>query len=162
MSQGESLVYDGKTADFLVNFQAKKRQLEELSSKDVIHIESDESHTIENPLIVHYDHTEDKGRVFGASHVPLPFNDEDSRQKKMDELKDSTVQTNLERVKRKKLRNEKKAGERRRLNRLRLQKGLPPVESSSDEECESSSANVVQVIFTIFVKVFLNIFAINI
>jgi len=108
MSKGENLVYeDGKSADFLVNFEAKKRELEELQSRDIFQSECEQA-VIEPPLIVHFDHTEDKGRVFGASHVPLPFLDEESRQKTISELKDMTVQTNLERAKRKKIRNVKK------------------------------------------------------
>jgi hypothetical protein len=69
-------------------------------------------------LIIHYDPTEEKGRVFGASHVILPTNEE-AREKKITELKSMTEETNKERLKRKKQRSAKKEEERRRLNRLR-------------------------------------------
>lgn len=70
-------------------------------------------------MIIHYDPTEEKGRVFGASHVPLPTMDEDARAKKISELKSMTDETNRERLKRKKQRDEQKTEERRRVNQLR-------------------------------------------
>ena len=136
---------DGQAPEFLVDFNAKKRELEERTTREnTLEEDSNEKNEapIINPLIVHYDHTEEKGRVFGASHVPLPFLDEDARQKKISELKQMTEETKIERAKRKKIRSEKKAENRRRLNRLRALKGLPLLESSSDEE-EPEPSNMV-------------------
>lgn len=136
---------DGQAPEFLVDFNAKKRELEERTTREnTLEEDSNEKNEapIINPLIVHYDHTEEKGRVFGASHVPLPFLDEDARQKKISELKQMTEETKIERAKRKKIRSEKKAENRRRLNRLRALKGLPLLESSSDED-EPEPSNMV-------------------
>jgi len=135
MSNGESLTFDdGKSADFLVDFTMKKKEMEK--NDLVAQKESNDSEVVEdmNPLVVHYDPTEERGRVFGPSHVPLPIFNEDARQKKIAELKEMTVQTRIERSKHRKVQNEKKAEERRRLNRIRTENGLPPMESSSESE----------------------------
>ncbi|KAI1727627.1 nuclear transport factor 2 (NTF-2) [Ditylenchus destructor] len=145
MTTGESqLVYeDGTTPEFLVNFEQKKREIEirEIENPGSANIRDDErdQSTKEplqpaNPLVVHYDYTEDKGRMFGASHVPLPFMDEEKRQEKIEELKQLTEETNRNRAKRKKVIDERKVKEREAINRLRFRKGLPPLEFSDEEE----------------------------
>ncbi|KAI1720016.1 coiled-coil domain-containing protein [Ditylenchus destructor] len=145
MTTGKSqLVYDdGSTAEFLVNFEQKKREIEnrETEKSGSANIRDDErDKSIKeplqpaNPLVVHYDPTEDRGRMFGASHVPLPFMDEEKRQEKIEELKQLTEETNRNRAKRKKAIDEMKVKEREAINRLRFRKGLPPLEFSDEEE----------------------------
>jgi len=73
----------------------------------------------EAPLVVHYDPFEEKGRVFGASHVPLPTLNEEARETKIAELKSMTEETKLERTKRKLQRNAEKEEERYRVNKIR-------------------------------------------
>uniref|UniRef100_A0A914HH15 Uncharacterized protein n=1 Tax=Globodera rostochiensis TaxID=31243 RepID=A0A914HH15_GLORO len=143
MAKGERLVYeDGKEAEFLVDFHAKKRELEDeernkpsSSSAAAWDENGDESLRPESPpLIVHYDHSEDKGRVFGASHVPLPTMDEDAREQKIKELKTMSEETHRIRAKNKRQKSEEEAEERRRLNRVRARIGLEPIPSSDEED----------------------------
>ncbi|KAL3083037.1 hypothetical protein niasHS_010839 [Heterodera schachtii] len=145
MAKGERLVYDdGKEAEFLVDFHTKKKELEEEArNKPSTSSETNgESRgegamfTLESPLVVHYDYSEDKGRVFGASHVPLPTMDEEAREQKIKELIAMTEETHRKRAERKRQRNEEEAEERRRLNRVRARMGLEPIPSSEDEEEE--------------------------
>ncbi|KAH7727368.1 Protein C37A2.8 a [Aphelenchoides avenae] len=143
LSKGDKLAYtDGTSADFLVDFTMKKRGIEDKEARRDAepYADSDEERprTPPPPLIVHYDHSEDKGRVFGASHMPLPIFDEDERQKKIGELKKMTEETKQIRQKKKKERDSKKRVERARINRMRAKRGLPPVESSESEEEEDA------------------------
>lgn len=88
-------------------------------------------------LIVHYDHTEEKGRVFGPSHVSLNANTEEQRLKNIAELKGMSIETEKNRKKCKLINKKQQLIHRERLNRLRARKGLsplPPLSSSEDEE----------------------------
>uniref|UniRef100_A0A915LM34 Uncharacterized protein n=1 Tax=Meloidogyne javanica TaxID=6303 RepID=A0A915LM34_MELJA len=132
MSHGEKLTYeDGREAEFLVDFHNKKKELEAGCSSSLK----------EAPLVVHYDPFEEKGRVFGASHVPLPTLNEEAREKKIAELKSMTEETKIERTKRKLQRNAEKEEERYRVNKIRQRMGIPLLESSDEEEQELSSTN---------------------
>ena len=84
MATGDALTTgDGRDMEFLVNFQQKKQELKDMGETSVRHESTSKEHDVnyrevkelpdvdENPLIVHYDPSEDKGRVFGASHGEL-------------------------------------------------------------------------------------------
>lgn len=164
MSHGEKLTYeDGREAEFLVDFHNKKKELEEagcsssrnrddndLTDDELLRSDDDEKQRAnqETALVVHYDPFEEKGRVFGASHVPLPTLNEEAREKKIAELKSMTEETKIERAKRKLQRNAEKEEERYRVNKIRQRMGLPLLESSDEEEevaigvVESSSTSV--------------------
>ncbi len=61
--------------------------------------------------------------MFGAAHIPLPINDEEQRQKTIDELKRMTEETAKNRKKRKQRELDPKAqADRERLNKLRVEK----------------------------------------
>ncbi|KAI6172045.1 hypothetical protein M3Y98_00929500 [Aphelenchoides besseyi] len=146
MTNGEEVLYDdGTRAEFLVNFHAKKREIEDAddNSRSPRRDErpDDEPGTSRRektpPLILHYDHTEDKGRIFGPSHLPLSHN-EDERSQEIKELKNMTKETEVIRKKRKKQMDEKKRAEREKAKRLRVKLNLPPI-SSSSEESESDA-----------------------
>uniref|UniRef100_A0A915CN94 Nucleolar complex protein 2 homolog n=1 Tax=Ditylenchus dipsaci TaxID=166011 RepID=A0A915CN94_9BILA len=150
MSKGESeLVYeDGTSAEFLVNFHEKKKELEEKAHLASIYPQANtasdsQQNELANPLIVHYDHTEEKGRVFGASHVPLSNMDEDERQRNIDEIKKLSEETAVNRAKRKKVLDARKTADRDRLNRIRARKGLPLLEPSDEEEEEQPETAVM-------------------
>jgi len=130
MLSGESLTHDdGTEVEFLVNFQRKKKELEErgdeirkpesgaaFEAAASVFIRRREEDT---PLIVHYDPSEEPGRMFGASHIPLPVNDEEARQKMIDDLKRMTDETTRKRNKQKKKLDAKSLADLERLNRLR-------------------------------------------
>ncbi|CAK5081873.1 unnamed protein product [Meloidogyne enterolobii] len=159
MSHGEKLTYeDGREAEFLVDFHNKKKELEagcsssctqndDLTDDELRRSDDDDDErqrVKEAPLVVHYDPFEEKGRVFGASHVPLPTLNEEAREKKIAELKSMTEETKIERNKRKLQRNAEKEEERYRVNKIRQRMGLPLLESSEEEEQELSTNGDIQ------------------
>ena len=68
--------------------------------------------------------------------------DEDERQKAISELEALTRQTFENRKKRKKERSEEERSKRARINLTREIKGLPPLESSDEEEEVHPGANI--------------------
>lgn len=96
------------------------------------------------PSIRHYDPTEEKGRVFGPSHIPLPQN-EDERQQKIKELKEASAKTSDIRQKRKKQLTEQKRAEREKLKRFRARLDLSPLPSTSEEEDNEEGGEAVSI-----------------
>uniref|UniRef100_A0A914QNG2 Uncharacterized protein n=1 Tax=Panagrolaimus davidi TaxID=227884 RepID=A0A914QNG2_9BILA len=151
LKSGERLVYeDGTKPDYLVDFDRQERspsppqRSRSRSPRERSRSRSPRERSPQpppRPLIVHYDPSEDKGRIFGAAHVPLP-QDEDERQKKIGELEALTRQTFETRKRRKKERSEEERAKRDRLNFTRSMKGLPPLESSDEEEEQHPGANI--------------------
>uniref|UniRef100_A0A914ZD53 Uncharacterized protein n=1 Tax=Panagrolaimus superbus TaxID=310955 RepID=A0A914ZD53_9BILA len=151
LKSGERLVYeDGTKPDYLVDFDRRERSpspprrsqspRQRSRSRSPRDRDRDEAPP-PRPLIVHYDPSEDKGRIFGAAHVPLP-QDEDERQKKIAELEALTLATFETRQRRKKERSVEERAKRERLNFIRELKGLPPLESSDEEEEDHPGANI--------------------
>lgn len=133
MLSGEALTYDdGTEVEFLVNFQRKKRELEERGveiRQQERGVADDGSASVftgrreeDTPLIVHYDPSEEPGRMFGASHIPLPVHDEEARQKMLADLKRMTDETDRKRRKRAKKLDAKSLADQERLNQLRAEK----------------------------------------
>lgn len=136
MTGGEQIVYDdGSKAEFLVNFNIKKRELETRSDSE----DDDESRkrTPPPPLIQHYNPSEEKGRILGPSHAPLPLNNEEERSKKIQEIKDMSKKTDDVRKRRKKQLDEKKRAEREKSKKFRAKHNLSPLSSTSEEESET-------------------------
>jgi hypothetical protein len=131
LSRGEKMVReDGTAAEFLVNFQEKVKEVEavneEKRKKELRPVEN-EPEVVEfrpDPLIVHYDHNEDKGRVFGPSHIKLSHLNEEEREKQIRELKEMTEKTKETRLKRKKQKTEEEKAIQTRLNAIRCEKIL--------------------------------------
>lgn len=163
MSKGETIVNeDGKDVEFLVNFSVKKREIEvsdklfhiyitifhvqeaeeeerrkkELRNSQRSRFEDKEDHydyPEETPILLRYDPSEEPGRVYGASHIPLS-RDEDERQAKIKELKDISKETETVRRKRKKELDDKKRAEKEKVRRFRQRLNLSPLPSTSEEE----------------------------
>jgi hypothetical protein len=143
LTQGDEITYqDGSKAEFLVNFNMKRHEEDRYSD------EEDQQRIPAPPLILHYDPTEEKGRIFGPSHNPLP-QDEEERAQKIQELKDMSKQTETTRKRRKKQFDEKKRAERDKLKKFRAKHNLSPLPSTSEEseveeEAQSSTPTVTE------------------
>lgn len=143
MKNGEEVVYDdGSRAEFLVNFHMKKRELEDKDSDSDSDNKDRKERLPTPPLIQHYDHSEEKGRIFGPSHAPLPQNEEE-RLKKIKELKEMSKQTDDVRKRRKKQLGDKKRAEREKLKKFRAKHNLSPLESTSEESEEEEPSTSI-------------------
>ncbi|VDN23194.1 unnamed protein product [Gongylonema pulchrum] len=95
LSRGEAVLNgDNEPVEFLVDFDAKKREEEKRQQ-----------------------------RVYGVSHVPLPVREE-KRQEQIKELLDLSKKTETSRAKRKVLLEQREKMKWERLNRIRKRKGL--------------------------------------
>ncbi|CAD5211592.1 unnamed protein product [Bursaphelenchus okinawaensis] len=143
LTSGEQLVNeDGRDVDFLVNFNVKKRELEEEREREKEKNEQkDEPEDLpqtSTPLVDRYNPLEEPGRLFGPSHAFLPTNEED-RVNKIKEIKDMSKQTEATRQKRKKLLSDKKRMDREKLKKFRARMNLSPLPSTSEESEEETT-----------------------
>ncbi|MCP9263535.1 Coiled-coil domain-containing protein [Dirofilaria immitis] len=115
--------------EFLVDFNAKKREQEKRCLDDAEKPKDEESEA------VHFNPDEEQ-RVYGVSHVPLPVS-ETKRQEQIQELLELSKKTEINREKRKYLLEEREKKKWEQLNRIRKRKGLqelPPWNSEEDNE----------------------------
>ncbi|VDN92562.1 unnamed protein product [Brugia pahangi] len=130
LSRGEAvLTGDNEPVEFLVDFNAKKREQEEQRLNDAEKAKNEESEA------VHFNPNEEQ-RVYGVSHVPLPVI-ESKRKEQIQELLELSKKTEVNRAKRKHLLEEREKKKWEQLNRIRKRKGLeelPAWNSEGDNE----------------------------
>uniref|UniRef100_A0A914ZQL8 Uncharacterized protein n=2 Tax=Parascaris TaxID=6254 RepID=A0A914ZQL8_PARUN len=135
LSKGETLVYeDGQSIEFLVDFDAKKREEARLRAEE----QKRELEEVSQSDAVHFVPGEEQ-RVYGVSHVAFSES-ETKRQQQMRELLELSKKTEEEREKRKKILERRRLANLERLNNMRKRKGLEPLpltdESTKDEQEE--------------------------
>ncbi|CAD5215935.1 unnamed protein product [Bursaphelenchus xylophilus] len=146
LTSGERLVNeDGRDVEFLVNFNVKKREIEERREKEEEDREQKRSRFEEDEIEVpeieperlfdRYNPMEEPGRLFGPSHAVLPTGEEE-RTEKIKEIKDMSKKTEETRAKRKKILTEKKRAEKEKLQKFRARMNLSPLPSTSEESEE--------------------------
>ncbi|VDK82050.1 unnamed protein product [Litomosoides sigmodontis] len=132
LSQGEAILSgDNEPVEFLVDFNAKRREEEKQRLDDAEKAKNDESEA------VHFNPSEEQ-RVYGVSHVPLPAS-ETKRQEQIQELLELSKKTEVHRANRKRLLEEREKKKLEQLNRIRKRKGLeelPPFDSNVDNEAK--------------------------
>ncbi|VDN01506.1 unnamed protein product [Thelazia callipaeda] len=121
--QGEEIL-DGNNepVEFLVDFNAKKREEEKKREHEA---EKDRN---EKSEAVHFNPTEEQ-RVYGVSHIPLSVS-ETKRQEEIQELLNLSKKTESNRAERKRLLEEREKKRWEQLNRIRKRRGLeelPPL-----------------------------------
>ncbi|KAL3998916.1 hypothetical protein ACH3XW_17000 [Acanthocheilonema viteae] len=126
LCQGEAILNgDNEPVEFLVDFNAKKRDEEEQHLKDAEKAKNEESEA------VHFNPDEEQ-RVYGVSHVPLPVS-ETKRQEQIQELLELSKKTEVHRAKRKHLIEEREKKKWEQLNRIRKRKGMEELLPRSSE-----------------------------
>ncbi|KHN87811.1 Coiled-coil domain-containing protein [Toxocara canis] len=133
LSKGEALVNeDGQAVEFLVDFDAKKREEAEQRNEER---KREEEEAAQNEA-VHFVSGEDQ-RTYGVSHVAFSVS-EAKRQQQMQDLLELSKKTEMEREKRKKILEMRRRANLERLNKVRVRKGLEPLpltdEPNKDEE----------------------------
>lgn len=121
LSSGNSLLNeDGQHVEFLVDFDAKKRQMEKEKMEEK-KAEAESSGQIE----VHFAPNEEQ-RVYGVSHVNFSAV-EKKRQEQMKALLEMSKQTEADRQKRRAALDKREQERIERLNKIRKRKGLPEI-----------------------------------
>ncbi|EFO21422.1 hypothetical protein LOAG_07068 [Loa loa] len=132
LSRGEEVLNgDNEPVEFLVDFNAKKREQEEQRLNDAEKAKNEKSEAI------HFNPNEEQ-RVYGVSHVPLPVS-ETKRQEQIQELLELSKKTEINRAKRKQILEEREKKKWEQLNRVRKRKGLeelPLWKSEDDNEAK--------------------------
>uniref|UniRef100_A0A915Q735 Uncharacterized protein n=1 Tax=Setaria digitata TaxID=48799 RepID=A0A915Q735_9BILA len=127
LSRGETILNgDDEPVEFLVDFNAKKREEEKQQLNNSAKTEN------EGTEAVHFNPLEEQ-RVYGVSHVPLPVG-ETKRQEQIKELLELSKKTEINRAKRKRLLEEREKKKWEQLNRIRKRRGLEELSLSNLEE----------------------------
>ncbi|MFH4977719.1 hypothetical protein AB6A40_004428 [Gnathostoma spinigerum] len=134
LTGGESVTYgDGETIEFMVDFDAKKRNEDQKRHEE----EEREKRAREENIAEHFNPYAEQ-RVYGPSHIVFSV-DEDKRREQLDDLVKMSKETEKQREASRKTHDIREKLKNERLNKIRRRKGLPEVEyHDHTEETEES------------------------